>query len=139
MKLSNASHLFARRHQRGIGLFDLLVLVGGLFLSYGLATAVLNRFQGGWDDAELKEIAARMVTTARYAEQAGVQLVDPHSLDATIAKVAVGETVEKGPFRGQFYGVPNLDEKGRKRVKSYLRIEQGQLALASEAGTPSER
>ena len=139
MKLSNSSHRVSLRRQRGIGLFDLLLLVGGLFLSYGLATAAINRFHGGWGDEELKEIAARMVATARYAEQAGVRLVVPHDLDATIEKVAIGETVEKGPFRGQFYGVPKLDEKGKKRVRNFLRIEEGQLALATEIETLSDR
>lgn len=121
----------ARLPQSGIGVFDLLLAMGGLLVAYSLATAVVNRIHGNWDDHELREIAARMVTTTRYAEQAGVDLVVPHDLDATIETIASGKTAEKGPFTGQFYGVRNLDEAVRREVRDFLVLRKGELALAS--------
>lgn len=121
----------SRLNQAGFGLFDVLLAVGDLFVAYSLATAVINQIHGSWDDDELQEIAARMVTTTRYAEQAGVDLVVPNDLDATIETIASGRTAEKGPFAGQFYGVRNLDEVGRREVRDFLILRKGELALAS--------
>ncbi|MCB1232522.1 MAG: hypothetical protein KDN19_19900 [Verrucomicrobiae bacterium] len=122
----------ARRHQRGMSLMDLLLAAGGLFLAYTITTGVRNHLNGNWNEQRLKEVAARMITTTRYAEQAGVHLVDPGDLQGTIDRIAEGETAKSGPFTGQFYGVRDLDEKGRERVRNYLRIEQGRLALAAD-------
>ena len=129
--LSNSK--MARLNQRGMGAFELLFLVVGAWLAYSVVSGGWNHLTaGGWDHERLEQVAAKMVRTANYAQQAGVKLVDPSDLEVTIQRLAEGETAKSGPFAGQFYGVRDLDEKGRERVKDFLKIEDGTLAMTTE-------
>lgn len=89
---------------------------------------------GGWDEERLEEVAGRMVAMTRFAELGGVNLVDPTDLDRTIERIAEGASPTSGPFSGQcHYGVRELDETGRERVKAYLKLEGNRLVLARQS------
>ena len=46
----------------------------------------------------------------------------------------MGASPTSGPFSGQcFYGVSELDEAGRERVKAYLKLEGDRLVLARQS------
>ena len=75
-----------------------------------------------------------MVAMTQFAELGGVVLVDPTDLDRTIELIAEGASPTGGPFPGQcHYGVSELDEIGRKRVKAYLKLEGNRLVLARQS------
>lgn len=136
-KLSFSKSGSGRIHQRGMTSFDLLLVVAGVWIAWSVVSGLVHRhLVGDWDEQRLEKVAARMVAMSRFARQAGVDLVTPGDLNATIERIAEGETVRSGIYAGQFYGIRELDELGRKRVKDYLKLEEGGLlSLASAEET----
>lgn len=122
-----------RRRQRGAGSLQSLLLVVGLCVGYHVASTRVNEWRGTeWTDERLQNLAAKVVTTARHAELAGLKVVDVNNLDATIERLAAGETAKSGPFVGQTYTVQDLAaERAREKVKAFLKIENGRLAVMS--------
>ena len=135
MKIISASFpVSARVDQRAMGSVETFLLVIGLCIGYHVASGWFNEWSGAeWTDDRVASLAAKVVTTARHAELAGLKLVDVNNLDATIDRLAAGETAENGPFVGQTYAVRDLAaERAREKVKAFLKIENGRLALLSE-------
>lgn len=134
MKILSPSQSGVRRSsRRGFTSFDLLLVLTGMWLTWSVVSGLAHRHLiGDWDEQRLEKVAARMVAMSRFAEQAGVDLVTPGDLSATIERIAEGETVRSGLYAGQYYGIQELDELGRKRVKSNLKLdEKGLLSLAT--------
>jgi len=123
-----------KRRQAGMGSFQSFLLVIGLCFGYHVASSWINEWRGSeWTNDRLQNLAAKVVTTARHAELAGLKVVDVNNLDATIERLAAGETAKSGPFVGQTYAVQDLAAgRAREKVKAFLKFENGRLALMSE-------
>lgn len=121
-----------RSRARGAGLLETMLLLAVLLLAWSLAAGALGR----WTEADLADLAARAAAIASQAERAGVRLVEPGDLDATLERIAVGGTAKSGPFAGQHYSLPELEAAPARRLKRHFKLEQGRLLVRDEGGSP---
>ncbi|MCB1086211.1 MAG: hypothetical protein KDM63_04145 [Verrucomicrobiae bacterium] len=136
MKIKSAQNWFAKsRCHRGMSSMEAMMLIVGLAVGYHLAAGWFNEWRGAeWTDDRLETLAVKAVATVRNAGLAGIAMVEPNNLDATLERLASGETAKSGAFSGQIYVVPELSaEKAREKLHSYLKVEKGSLALLTEA------
>ena len=74
---SDTSSRTAHRRQQGRTTCDTLVILVTAVLIIAATFSTVNRITtGGWSEDRLRKVAAKMVNTTRYAEHAGIVLVE---------------------------------------------------------------
>lgn len=107
----------------------LLVIAGFIACAWGL-NDVKNGSGEVATDVRLRQVAAEMVKVSEAAKIGGIDLVDDHSVQATISNIEKGATATYSVFAGSYYGVAKVDPVMRTKLGDFLYVDGGKLHLA---------
>lgn len=113
--------------QRGFTLVELLItilIVGTILVG---ATARVSGINGAAGETRDQQNAQMLASMAMSAQSAGLDFVDREGdLGRTVAAISEGDTVKRGVFAGQFFGL-RLAAAEAQRAQNYLGIHNGML------------
>jgi hypothetical protein len=70
------------------------------------------------------------------AQAAGLSLVVPGNLDATLDKVLAGGSPLTGAFRGHAFIAPKISKEDARAAARFLKVEEDALIYSSEIASP---
>ena len=89
--------------------------------------AIRETWQSSWQSST-KRNSQNMSSVAAAARAAGVDFSNAQTADEIIAILREGTTPESGPFKGKFFGIPNLTPLEGQALLEFLKLEGNILA-----------
>lgn len=126
MKLGSANSTLSKT--KGIGLVEMLVVVSII----GIITAIVivpytKVTRDRTDQARNRVNAQQIVSMSQSARAAGVSLMVPGDLEATLKQVVAGGTSSDGVFTGATFSLEGMDEESVEKASDYLSLNGGDL------------
>ena len=110
------------RKQAGFSLFEMLVVV--CLIGIMVAIVVPNMGRGNdYAAARNRRNAQEISAVCAAAQIAGVNLVVPGDVAATIRNILNGGTPTSGPFKGHKFGAMGLHEEDALKAIQYLQLQ----------------
>ncbi|MDB6139854.1 MAG: Prepilin-type N-terminal cleavage/methylation protein [Verrucomicrobiaceae bacterium] len=116
----------------GFSLFEVLLVVALI----GIMTAIVVPTMTGnnqYEAARNRRNAQEMTAVCASAQVAGVDLVVPGDLEATIHNILAGGAPASGVFKGQKFRASGIDEPDALKAITYLQLQGSSLIY--QAGT----
>ncbi len=130
--LAVVARMFFRRqgHDKRLRQTAALCFSGLVFLGFvAFAPVTISTTKDASFDSKARRNGQQLSAVFSAAQAAGLDFLDPDSLEDTITTVVAGGTISDSgsPFYKTFFGVPNLTEQEQEAAAEYLEIQNGIL------------
>ena len=133
MRTHPSFQLRAHTWRSGLSLVEMLTTIAVLGVLTSIVVPQLSALSGGQtNEVRHRRNAQEIASVCVTADAAGLDLVDPASLEKTIRKVIAGGKPNGGPFHGKVFAVRGLVEEDVIGVQKYLSLSNGQLNYHSK-------
>jgi Tfp pilus assembly protein FimT len=119
----------ARRHQKGISLFEMLMSIAILGVMCSMALPLFGAQHDVFSAVRAKRNAQELVTECTVARAAGVQFVVAGDLEATLANLKAGARASTGAFAGRAFGLKALSSEDLKLAIAHLKLQKDELMV----------
>ena len=117
----------------GFSLVEMLVVIAVIGIIAAIAIPNIGKINETAEDSKNKRNAQNLASLSASASAAGYDFVAKsgaaNGADASkvIAAIVTGATPADGPFKGTFFGVPNLHADEQTDADKYLEVANGLL------------
>lgn len=123
---------FATSAQSGFSLFEMLLVVALIGIMCAIVVPTMTS-HNQYEAARNRRNAQEMTAVCASAQIAGLNLVVPGDLEATIRNILVGGTPSTGAFKGQSFRAAGINEADAMKAIDYLQLQGSNLLY--QAGT----
>lgn len=128
----NARPAFSHKTNSGFSLFEVLVVVALLGIMTAIVVPVLTS-SSQYETARNRRNAQEMSAVCAAAQAAGLNLVVPGDVAATVRKILAGGSPVAGPFKDKRFGATGLTEPDALKAVTYLQLQNDSLLYQAGA------
>ncbi len=115
-------------------LVEMLVVIAILGILSAIGITQFSNFGATAEESANRKNAQNVASIYSAARAAGLDFSNGEDdLEAAIAAVVEGGTIETGPFAGSFYGIPTMSPEQQQKVLPYLQLTSGNMTYSSIA------
>lgn len=123
---------FATSAQSGFSLFEMLLVVALIGIMCAIVVPTMTS-HNQYEAARNRRNAQEMTAVCASAQIAGLNLVVPGDLEATIRNILAGGSPSTGAFKGQNFRAAGINETDAMKAIDYLQLQGSNLLY--QAGT----
>lgn len=122
----------SQKSPAGFSLFEVLVMVALLGIMTAIVVPALTS-SSRYEAARNQRNAQEMTAICSAAQAAGLNLVVPGDLAATVRNILNGGSPLSGPFKDKHFGASGLTEPDALKAITYLKLQDTALLYQAEA------
>ncbi len=123
---------FPSSAQSGFSLFEMLLVVALIGIMCAIVVPTMTS-HSQYEAARNRRNAQEMSAVCAAAQAAGINLVIPGDLQATIRNILAGGSPTAGVFKGQSFRATGINEDDAMKAVSYLQLQGSSLLYQAGA------
>ncbi|MDF1755862.1 MAG: prepilin-type N-terminal cleavage/methylation domain-containing protein [Verrucomicrobiales bacterium] len=109
---------------KGFSLVEMLVVIAVIGIIAAIAVPNIGKINDSAKESKNRRNAQSIASVFASAQAAGLNFYVDADKDATVAAIVTGGTVtDEGPFKGTFFGVPNMSAGDQDAALPYLSMD----------------